>query len=613
LIDFFIPAEILEQPRQVARYRAVVKTLLVVSAMATLFLPLYVVFVSGASSLEVGVIVGCILTPFIGTAIIRQTGSLFGALAIANLFGIFFGLIFAFHTGGIKSFTIPWFLSNLALLGTFGQRRLLLFVSISVFAAFGFLIICEILGLIPPTGLSESDRMIGFSISSLTALGAVAWGAYVVDKARNKAKQRLKDALLQAEAANEAKSRFLATMSHEIRTPLTGVLGMADLLGETKLDGRQKNYVASIKESGGFFLSILNDILDFSKIESDRLEVEAIDFRLKDVVEKTVALMRAKQESEGLSFEIIYDETLPNEANGDPARVRQVLLNLIGNAVKFTAMGKITVSVNQLESEKEGYLLQFQVSDTGIGMSQEEIGKLFRPFSQVDSSISRKYGGSGLGLVICQRLIRLMGGEITVESQPKKGSTFTFTIHCAPAFAPLSETTESESHRKYEAVRSLDILIAEDNPLNQAIIGQILRSLGHRVELAEDGGEAIDAVKQKLFDLIIMDIRMPRISGPEATKTIRAMSAPKGAIPIIACTADALREHIAEYKEIGMNDVVTKPFKKGEILNVINQVMGQKIHIATGVDDSEEPEQDTPLIADNDEDIEALIKKMEKP
>ena len=613
LPDFFIPLGVRQQGRQVARYRAVVRTLLVVAAMATLFLPLYVGFITSATALEIGVILGCIATPIVGALIIRQTGDLFTALVTANLLGIIFGSVFAFHTGGIQSFTIPWFLSNLALLGTFGNRRFLLIIGTSVFLAFTFLIISEILGLLPETGLSETDRMIGFAISSLTALGAVIWGAYVVDKAQNKSKKRLKNALADAEEANEAKSQFLATMSHEIRTPLTGVLGMADLLSETELTGRQRNYLASIKESGGFFLEILNDILDFSRIESGNLRVESIDFRLKDVVEETVSLMRGKPETEGLSFEVSYGEGLPEGVNGDPARLRQVLLNLVGNAVKFTAMGKITVAVNLIESEAASYRFEFRVTDTGIGMSEEEIGRLFQPFTQVDSSISRQYGGSGLGLAICKRLVGLMGGTISVESVPNQGSTFIFTVLCRPLIHPLAEKTTDANHREYEATRQLDILIAEDNPLNQAILGQMLSSLGHQVELAEDGGQAVELVKKGNYDLIVMDIRMPGVSGPEATRTIRAMRPPKRTIPIIACTADTLAEHIEQYKEEGMNEVVTKPFRKGDLLRAINRVLGEAIHVSTGIDEPAQTTKTATPSAADDADIEALLKRMESP
>jgi len=584
LIDFFVPKRILSERRFLARYRAVVRTLLAVSAMAAIFLPLYVIFVQKAL-LDTVVIVGCILTPFIGAFIIRHTGSLTGGLAIASLFGVFFGGIFAFYTGGIQSFTLPWFLSNLALLGTFGDRRLLIFVSASVFITFSFLIFADIAGWLPHMALSNEDRMIGFAISSLTAAGAVTWGAYIVDKARDRAKRRLKDALAKAETANAAKSQFLATMSHEIRTPLTGVLGIADLLGETELSSAQQKQVKTIKDSGRFLLSILNDILDFSRIESDQIELGAIDFRLRDIIEETLALVRGKPEAEGLAFALNIDEATPEGVNGDPARLRQILLNLLGNAVKFTPMGTVSVSVAPKEVDHRGYGMEFRIEDTGIGMSQQEIQRLFKPFTQADSSISRRYGGSGLGLAICKRLVELMGGEIRVESRLEGGSTFIFTAFFAPLINPLADKTDDEKHRTFEATRPLDILIAEDSPLNQAIISQILRKLGHRVELAENGEEAVEAVEQSFFDLVVMDVRMPVISGPEATRIIRAMPPPKGIIPIVGCTADAVPEHIAEFKKDGMNGVVIKPFRKSDLLYAINRAVDEEIHLSTGIDE----------------------------
>ena len=458
--------------------------------------------------------------------------------------------------------------------------------------------------------LSNEDRMIGFAISSLTAVGAVTWGAYIVDMARDRAKRRLKDALAKAETANAAKSQFLATMSHEIRTPLTGVLGIADLLGETELSKSQQKQVKTIKDSGRFLLSILNDILDFSRIESDQMELGTVDFRLREIIEETLALVRGNPEAEGLAFKLKVDDAVPEGVNGDPARLRQILLNLLGNAVKFTPMGTVTISVAPQEVTHSGYRIEFRIKDTGIGMSQEETPRLFKPFTQADSSISRRYGGSGLGLAICKRLIELMGGEIRVESRPENGSTFIFTAFFAPLVNPLADKADDEKHRTFEATRPINILIVEDSPLNQAIISQVLRKLGHDVELAENGEEAVEAVEQSSFDVIVMDVRMPLMSGPEATRIIRSMPPPKGIIPIVGCTADAVPEHIAEFKKDGMNAVVIKPFQKSDLLYAINRAVGEEIHLSTGIDEPGGETTGPSKKEGTDLDVDSLLNRM---
>jgi len=356
-----------------------------------------------------------------------------------------------------------------------------------------------------------------------------------------------------ATEANRAKSEFLAMMSHEIRTPMNGILGMTHLLTGTPLSVQQKDCVETIRQSGTALLTILNDILDFSKLEADRLSLEEVEFDPVPFLEATVTLMRGPAEAKGLFLVTEIDPGLPRRVVGDPTRLRQILLNFLGNAVKFTEAGGIVVEmVCQIRSEGLARL-QFTVSDTGIGIPVPVQRRLFTAFTQADSSITRRFGGTGLGLAICQRLVTLMGGMIGLQSTPGEGSSFWFSVTL-----PLAVETHSEPEAAQPlSLRPLSVLLAEDNAVNRKVAEAILQHAGHKVRSVGDGRQAVEAAAEDRFDLILMDMQMPEMDGLEAARKLRQAGC---SLPIVALTANALHEDRERCREAGMDGYVPKPF-----------------------------------------------------
>ncbi|MCO5095854.1 MAG: ATP-binding protein [Rhodocyclaceae bacterium] len=368
-----------------------------------------------------------------------------------------------------------------------------------------------------------------------------------------------------AEAASRAKSQFLANMSHEIRTPMNGVLGMAELLLDTPLSERQRRYLETLYRSGENLLDIINDVLDFSKIEAGRLELAPVDFPLRAALREVIESFSERASRKGLSLECSVGEDIPDPLHGDAVRLRQVLNNLIGNAIKFTEAGRISVAVERAQ----GDALRFSVGDTGIGIDAEDRALIFDAFAQADVSHSRRYGGTGLGLSISRQLIELMGGRLGLESTPGQGSTFWFEVPFAPATRAIVESAPTATARALPRLHG-HVLLAEDNAVNEVVAGAMLESFGLRVSVAQNGRQALEAVAAQAFDVVLMDCQMPEMDGFEAARRIRRREAEKG-VPaaarqtIVAVTANAIEGDRERCLAAGMDDYLSKPFSKADL------------------------------------------------
>ena len=382
-------------------------------------------------------------------------------------------------------------------------------------------------------------------------------------------------ALARAESSAEDKAMFLAVMSHELRTPMNGVLGLAALLKDTQLDEEQSNFVSTIENTGETLVRIINDVLDLSKAENGAVEFESVPFSVQQTVRGVIATLGAAARQSSARLEAELPDELPDLVLGDHHRIQQVLTNLAGNALKFTPGGLVRIQVRCSDDEEDHAVLSFQVIDNGIGIEASELERLFEAFTQADSSVSRRYGGTGLGLTISKLLVEGMGGRISASSTPGEGSSFEFTLRLQrTSQAALPPTPDAP--QPVVASPSMRVLVAEDNIVNQRVAQGLLEKLGHEVTMVSNGLEAIEAVERGGADIVLMDVNMPVLDGLEATRRIRATPGPGSQLPIVALTANAIEGDQQVCLDAGMSFYLSKPFSKDELERAIRAVTARR-------------------------------------
>lgn len=411
---------------------------------------------------------------------------------------------------------------------------------------------------------------------AIVSFGCATLLTYLVVAGRTQARVALalEAAERRANEANAAKSTFLNMVTHELRTPMNGVIGMARALQRTPLDVRQRDYVETIVRSGDGLLTILNDVLDHAKIEAGRMDLEVAAFDLTVLGRQAVQLWSETAKAKGVALEFEAAADLPPRLMGDETRVRQIVLNLLSNALKFTERGRVILALTPIAGADGEAGVEIRVADTGPGMTAEQLGRLFRPFAQAEASTARRYGGTGLGLFICRNLAEMMGGAISAESTPGQGATFRVRLPLPAAYGGAAEAAAEPAEA--ETLPPLRVLVVDDNPVNLAVARALLEAVGLTIDVAADGSAALDKLRDGRFDLVLMDVQMPVMSGVEAVGRIRAGEAGPADLPVIALTADGDAAHDARLQAAGFDALQTKPIRPAELLGAIRAVLEER-------------------------------------
>jgi hypothetical protein len=422
--------------------------------------------------------------------------------------------------------------------------------------------------------VTDDGRQVMITFRPMSGGRKAAISVDVTDLRRRE--KELEKARKAAEIASQSKSAFLANMSHEIRTPLNGVLGMAQVLDGTQLDQQQREYLATIIESGRTLMALLNDVLDLSKIEAGKFDIVPADTNLNHMLRRQLALWKPRAEEKGLELTLAFDADLPVWSSFDAVRVQQCVSNIVSNAIKFTRQGRIEMFASAKPLPHGAHLIEIAIRDTGPGMDEETLGRLFKPFAQADETIQRAHGGTGLGLSITRRLAELMGGSASAASQFGHGSTFRFSFRGGPAKAAAADTSSQAAGasdiRSVLRSSNLRVLLVDDHPINRQVAALFLRPFNMHIAEAVNGAEALAALEREAFDVVLLDMHMPVMDGPTAIAHIRASAKPWASIPVVALTADAMSGDRERYLAMGMNGYLSKPLAERDLLSEIARV-----------------------------------------